>query len=275
MKTKELKIKCPCCGQERDLLAKTLVGTREVSICEECFNEKVEKAKEKLKEWDARRLEDKAIRQVQLGTLIYSSMGKQPPYYLGDLLAEVAESYVEGCFRSCIFLCAEIAEQTIKHELIRNSEDPEETQWRLEIEKATFGKLIEEARKLRELKKYADEVQWLNDVRNSIVVHPLYVGVYEPKDNLQTKIWKNRTMIRNIHKTLKFLKKQDKEIILNTEIRCEGKNKFIKLKDLLNEPTSDHVFVVWSLLDKEVLEILALEAYRRMKKIIEGIYPTT
>jgi len=192
---------------------------------------------------------------------------------LWDLLQEAAEDYQEGCFRSCIFVCAEIVEQVIKHELIRNSEDPEEKQWQLEIEGMTFGKLIEEAKKLEELKGHIADAQWLNDARNTIAVHPLYVGVYEKDDDLQTRLWKNRTMIRNIRKTLKFLNERDREIVLESELRPESGEKFIKLRDMLEDPTSDRIFVMWDLLSKDMLERLALEAYSRMKKVVVGVYP--
>jgi len=272
-KPKEPKLKCPFCGQERNFLIEDMIGTEYVSICKDCIEKKMKEAEQILKKRDGRKLRERAGRKVQLGTLTYSSVEKQPPFYLWDLLGEAADSYVEGCFRSCIFICAEIVEQMIKHELIKNSKDPEERQWQLEIKRVMFGKLIEEAKKLRELKEHIDDVQWLKDARNTIAVHPLYVGVYEKGDDLQTKIWKNRTMIRNVRKTIEFLDERDRETVLKSELRPESREEFIKLRDMLKDPTSDHVFVMWDLLSKDMLEKLALEAYTRMKKIIEGVYP--
>ena len=78
-------------------------------------------------------------------------------------------------------------------------------------------------------------------------------------------------MIRNIHKTLEFLDKRDKEIVLKNMLVSESGERF-ELKDMLKDPTSDHIFVMWNSLSKDILEKLALEAYMRMKKIIEGVY---
>ncbi len=271
--SKEPKLKCPFCGHEKDALIGCVIDTKDVSICNDCLERKIEEAEQIVKERDERKLRDRAGRKVQLGILTYSSEGKGPPFYLWDLTLEAFGNYQEECFRSCIFCCAEIVEQVIKHELIRNSEDPEEKQWQLEIKRATFGDLIKEAKKLGELKKYIADAQWLNDARNTIAAHPLYVGVYEKGDDLQTKIWKNRTMIRNIRKTLEFLDKRDRETILKSELSYESGGEFIKLGDMLKDPTLDHVFVMWSLLSKDILEKLALKAYTRMKKIVEGVYP--
>lgn len=271
--SKEPKVKCPFCGKEKDSLINDVIGTKNVSICKDCLEGMITVAEKNLKKRDEEKLRDRACRKVQLGTLTYSSQEKGPPFYLWDFANEAFDTYQEGCFRSCIFCCAEIVEQVIKHELIRNSEDSEEKQWRLEIKRATFGELIKEAKKLGELKEHIADVNWLNDARNTIAVHPLYVGVYEEDDDLQAKIWKNRTMIRNVSKTLEFLDKKDREVELESELRLESGEKFIKLRDMLKDPTSDHLFVLWGLLGKELLERLALKAYTTMKKIVEGVYP--
>jgi len=187
-------LKCPFCGQETDTLIEAVIGTEDMYICNDCLDKRIKDAEQIEKERDKRKFEKRVDRRVHIGTITYSSVEKQPPFYLWDLLEEAAESYLEGCFRSCIFCCAEIAEQMIKHELIRNSRDPEERTWQFEIKRVTLGKLIEEAKKVKELKERIDDAEWLNDARNTIAVHPLYVGVYESNDDLQTKIWKNRTI---------------------------------------------------------------------------------
>lgn len=232
-----------------------------------------QEAEEIIRKSDSRKFDSRVKRLINLGVIEFSSVDKQPPHYLWGHLKETADSYEEGCFRGCIFYCASIVEQIIKHEIIRNSGDPEEKQWEIEIRGRSFGHLIKDAEKLPLLKPFLNDAGWLRGARNLIAAHPLYVGVYEKDDTPDIKIWKNKTMIRNIRKTLDLFNNRDRESILDFKITYEDKSE-VKLRDALKDPTFDHASVIWGGFSEDaVLEFLALEAFKRMKKITEGVYP--
>jgi len=162
-----VRSKCPLCGRKVDALIGAVIDTERQFICKNCFNGKMKQAVQILKDYDKKIFYDRVTRQVELGTVIYSATGKQPPYYLLSYLHEAAEAYRNGCYKSCIFCCAEVVEQIIKHELIQNSKDPEEKQWKFEIKKSTFGDLISEAKGIARLRKYLNDTQWLNELTSS------------------------------------------------------------------------------------------------------------
>lgn len=217
----------------------------------------------------------RVMERLKLGTIEFDAAHRSPPRYLWNLTKEAARTFDEGCVRSCIFLCSSMAEQILKHELIRSSEDPEEKQWEIEIRRRSYADLIKEAGNLPLLRNFINDARWLKDARNLIAAHPLYVGVYERDDSRDKIIWKNKTMIRNIRKTLKLLNDKDRELILDFRVTYEDKSE-VKLRDALKDPTFDHASVIWEGFSEDaVLESLALEAYQRMKKVIEGVYPVS
>ncbi len=235
-----------------------------------------QQAEKVIKDDDSRRFESRVKRYkeiIKLGGIKFASFRSPPPHYLWNLLKEAGDDFQEGCFRSCIFICASVAEQILKHELIRSSKDPEEKQWEIEIKRKSFGQLIDESKGLPLLRIFADEASWLRDTRNVIAAHPLYIGVYEKDDTKDMIIWKNKTTIRNIRKTLERLNKDDRELILDFKVTYQDK-KEVKLRDALKDPTFDYASDIWwGFSEDAVLEFLALDAYRRMKKIVEGVYP--
>lgn len=264
--------KCDICGKEAEILIGVKTSDKRRTICKACGNAEVDKAREIIEERDEIKKEKRTTRQFTLGSIVYSVMGKQPPHYLESYMDEARESYLEGAFRSCIFCCADAAEQIIKHELIRESEAPEEKLEWFEKERRGLGKLIGDAEEAEFLRKHIEDFEWLNGVRITIAVHPLYIGVHEGSDDPQTRIWKNRTMIRSVRKTLEFLDGETREAVLESQLSVPAEGKTIKLGDMLTDPSSDHTFFWWRLLEEDVLEELALEAYGRMKKIVEGVY---
>jgi hypothetical protein len=255
----------------------TLVISNLITLVIDEMTEDIQHRAEKIiRDNDSRKFEGRVkrwIEIIELGAIEFASFRKSPPHYLWNLLKEAADDFQEGCFRSCIFICASVAEQILKHELIQSSTDPEEKQWEIEIRRKSYSDLINESEKLPSLKSYVGDARWLRDARNLIAAHPLYVGVYEKDDTQDRIIWKNKTMIRNIRKTLELFDNKDRESILDFKITYEDKSE-VKLRDALKDPTFDHASVIWSGFSEDaVLEFLALGAYQRMKKIVEGVYP--
>jgi len=215
------------------------------------------------------------LRKIEVPKLIDDSRGHS--YY-----EEAEINYVQGCFRSCIFSCAIVIEFLFKHVLIYDSEDPEEAQWRIIIEKWTFGKIIEESKKHPKLKVFVDDAQWLNDLRNKVAAHPLYIGTSLKKyfygENTYKLILFNKNMTREINELLTLLDKDSRDHWMNSEITSEisdksGKKEIIKEKLmnlLLGDPLNIHYrrVLYWAVIGDYILQDLAYEAYKRMAKML-------
>lgn len=209
------------------------------------------------------------MRLREVSTVTYN-VGKAPPvHYLQRYIEEAEESFLGGNFRSCIFCCATAVEQVIKYELALSSVDFKTEIEEIENERWGLGKLIKrlegrpsENERISKLKKFLDSFYWINDARISIAVHPSYASVYKKEDTKEMKIWQNERMVYHINKILDLLNVGLPEGVSTT------------FRELLKDPKSKQMPEVWYLFtSREVQQPLALETYRRMKEIIEGVYP--
>lgn len=237
----------------------------------------LEDARKTLEMLDKKRLDERASRLSELGTIETSVIERPQPGRMNSFMEEAGTAYVEGCFRSCIFCCANAVEQAFKHELIFSSDDFEKKYWETVIDKEfTFGKIIKAVEKVNRLRSYIEDASWLNKVRNTIAVHPLYIA---PSRNgtKDEKIWKNKTMIRDIKEAMKLLSKDEKEEIMQLKIIDADENKPFSLKDILEDPTVPDIALVFLWYDASdlILKKLALHAHTKMANIIEGLWPVT
>lgn len=220
------------------------------------------------------------VRLGEVSTVTYNAGEAPPPHYLQSYIEEAEDSYLGGNFRSCIFCCAAAVEQVIRYELIKSSGN---TKAEIkEVEGLTLGKLIKklkcctlENEKISHFKKISDNLlNWVNKARNAIAVHPPHASVYDKDDTEEMKIWKNERMIRYIKRILGLLNDHDRERMLDLNVESpEGGS--TTLRELLSDPKSQHIPDVWyEFTRRDVFpQYLALETYRKMKEIIEGVYP--
>lgn len=219
------------------------------------------------------------VRLREVSTVTYDAREAPPPHYLQNYIEEAEESYLTGNFRSCVFCCAAAVEQVIKYELIKSSVDPKTKIKKIEG-RLTLGTLIgmlkehpSKNERISKLKNFLYNLRWINKTRNSIAVHPSYASVYRKEDTEEMKIWKNERMVYYINRILDLLSAQDHERVLDLNVGLpEGVS--TTFRELLKDPKSKQMPEVWYLFtSREVQQPLALETYRRMKEIIEGIYP--
>lgn len=236
------------------------------------------KAQETLKERDYDSLPHRAVRLEKIDSYFIHFV---PNIRAWDYAREAKHSYINGFFRSSI-ICSSIAvEQSFIHELIGASEDWEEKYWKIQVKKMTFGKLLKEVRreKVKKLMRFIRDAEWIKDVRNEIAAHPTYISDYfELKDRYQL-IWANKIMFRDIRRLLHFLSPQKRMEMEKSKITAkstEGKKirESESLKDFLSNPKKTEVdtFFNWFMFEGGLLSELALEAYGRMAKIMNGLY---
>jgi len=239
----------------------------------------LEKFARQLKEKDLDTLFSRASRLNKLEPVRFPSI---PTIRAYDCAYEAKQSYINGCYRSSI-ICSSIAtEQSLMHMLIATSEDWEETYWQIEIRRMTFGGILKELkrRKYEPLSKFIEDANWLRELRNRVAAHPTYVSAqaYFERSTRDQIIWENKVMFRDIRKLLNFLSPQKRKEFVETR-KLTGVNSQGKVveeryfRDVLSDPTKidPRTWLDWEGFQSSILGDLALEAYKRMAKIVNGL----
>ena len=229
-----------------------------------------------------------ASRKQQLSTSKISNL--VPNIRVLDYCVEAESNFVYGCFRSCIICSAIAVELSLKHALIFSSEDWEETYWEIEVKRLRFSEILNRLGKgTSRLADVLGDANWLREVRNEIVAHPLYIGSFfdmkEPGvlewKSLERLIWASRTMLKDIKKLLRFVGPDKRKAIEEKPFRktdAEGKildefsvGDFLNLRRRVSYEESD--FMYWKVIQNELVEEIALLAYRKMVRIINTLFP--
>jgi hypothetical protein len=239
--------------------------------------------KKQLREKDLDTLPHRALRAQDLDSL---KVPLVPTFRVWDYAHEAKSSYINGCYRSCIICSSNAVEQSFVHILIVTSEDWEKVYWEFRMTKNTFGKIIDkvkhESKKNKELEslaKFLGDADWLRRIRNEIVVHPTYIPEYLELKRDDELVIANRIMLRDIRHLLKFLSSQKRKQLEMEKLTAKtSEGKIIResepLKEFLENPTKIDVsnYLDWWAFQTGLLNYLALEAYERMSKVINGLY---
>ena len=228
----------------------------------------LEGAIERLKKNDNRTLEDRAKRLAELGTYTISLVNRPVANLMNEYLEEASSSYVYGNFRSCIFSCSAVIDQIFRHEIIQNSNDYKGK--RKEIDKLGFGQVIGKARKekIQSLDAILCDAGWVNDARNRVAVHPICVTAETLDDELA-----NELKVEYINNILEIADEQTKEKILSISVKPPHEKR-ITLQEVLENPYSERAseLLMWDP-HNEIIEPIALEAYKRTVRILLHLFP--
>ena len=228
-----------------------------------------EDARRTTRNLDKRTLDERASRLMELGVTQYSSIERRVSQRMSDYSVEATKSFVEGCFRSCIFCCAAAVDQTFRYEVIRESDTP--IKERKKLKGKPFGKILKKAKYTERLQPFLEDAKWLNRLRNTVAVHPLCFWPLLEKDEMMS----NEIIIEDLKNIIAFDDAEDGEKIKQSFIIREDGSK-MTLADVLCDPTTPEAsdLLMWRL-DEEILKPLALKAHQIMDGIIEGLYPST
>lgn len=231
-------------------------------------NNSLEEAKVRIENNDNSTREDRAKRQVELGTYTISLVNRPVANLMDEFLEEASSSYVNGNFRSCIFSCSAAVDQIFRHEIIQSSNDYKGK--RKEIEKLTFGQVIGKAReeKTQSLEAILSDAGWVNDARNRVAVHPICVTAETLDEELAKDL-----KLEFIKKILEICDEEMKEKILQMSIKFPNKKR-ITLREVIENPSSTSAFEFW-LWDphKRIIEPMALESHRKTVRILLHLFP--
>lgn len=213
-----------------------------------------QETKKTLADLDTRTLDKRAERLAELDPLVYS--GEKPlSEQMHDFINETIKGYESGCFRSCIFCCAGAVEYALRHEIIRLSDNPKET---LKNKDKSFHDIIKMAKDYEQLQAFTEDAHYLRKLRNKISAHPLYVASTMRKKPEEIEMEKETT-IRDIQNFIKFFDPEEREL--------KEMERLIKTPEALDDA------IEWRMYPLKLLHKLALKAWVKMRKIIEGVYP--
>jgi gamma-glutamyl phosphate reductase len=97
---------------------------------------------------------------------------------------------------------------------------------------------------------------WLKNLRNKVAVHPIYIS----HGNIRTETpaiaeWQKQSIKKDIEILFQFLDEANQK----------------QMPDVLENQKDIEDIHEWGL-SEDIIQILALKAYKKMKRVIEGIY---
>ena len=189
-----------------------------------------------------------------------------------DYAGEASDSYINGNFRSAIFCCASAIDQVFRYEYLKVPGSKYE-----DLKKCTFGQTIRECKNknVSRLAQFIAAAELLNCMRNTVSAHPLFVDFPVEADS-QRQV-RNMLLREDIKKLLSLVESVNPKIknkIEGTKLIDQVGGKTYVLGDAVNQrsemPSSLDGF--WGLIERDILKLLAREAWRILKRVAEGLY---
>jgi len=189
-----------------------------------------------------------------------------------DYAGEASNNYIDGNYRSAIFCCACAVDQIFRYEYMKLPENHYE-----DIEKLTFGQVIKECKKknVESLLPFIIYAFLLNDIRNNVATHPLFIDV--PIESDPERQLRNKLLLRDITKLLDLVEKINSNLrreIESTKLISQAEDKTYIFGKVINQ-RSEMPFNLdgfWGLIEDRILRFLANQAWHIMKAISEGLY---
>jgi len=162
---------------------------------------------------DEKTIDNRAKRLAELEPITLSAIEFELPIRMHNYIDESIKTYIEKCYRSCIFCCSNAVEQAFKKELIFSENNINQRKSvQEEIEKMPFGKIIDEGKKIDILSDFINDAEWLKNLRNKVAVHPIYIshgnnGTETP----EIAEWRKQSIKKDIKTLLPFLDKENQK----------------------------------------------------------------
>jgi len=196
---------------------------------------------------------------------------------------EAKNSFINGCFRSCIVSSATAVDQAFRTALYL-SKNTEREYWR--IKNMEFGAVIAQATKCPSLGKFKADADWLREVRNHFAAHPSYICDYFQLKELKQVSLANRIMVKEMKTLLRFLPRSfvEKHDIPGVGLTRLPSGEIVAMdvtlfRDLAQRfsPERETIlshgnYLTWAELEHRALEEMAFMAYTKMIPIMNCLY---
>ena len=222
-----------------------------------------------IRDLDEKTLDERASRLKELGVIRLSAVYRILPQRMDDYDREAAKTFIEGCFRSCIFCCAAAVDITFRHEIILESENPREEYKKIRCE--PFYKIIKQAEDEERLQSFCKDAHRLRKLRNTVAAHPLCLW-----PSSEDEMFENEIIIKDLKKIISVADADNREKIKQMDITREDGSKVVLVDVLCDPSTPGSSDLMWDLESRtrDILKTLALKAYQIMAGILEGLYPS-
>lgn len=189
-----------------------------------------------------------------------------------DYAGEASGNYIAGSYRSSIFCCTCAVDQVFRYEYMKLPESNY-----AKIKGLTFGQVVRECgkRNVESLLPYMKRAFLLNDIRNNVATHPLFVGI--PIESDPERQLRDTLLIEDMIKLLELVGRIDSELrheIESTELINEVEGRTYIFGEVINQqsdiPFNLNGFLV--LIEDKILRFLANQCWYIMKTISEGLY---
>lgn len=228
--------------------------------------------KQTLETWDTNTLQ-RRIERCQELEVIQTGGRESPGQKEWDYTSEASSNYIAGNYRSAIFCCACSVDQIFRYEYMRL---PESEYAR--IERLTFGQIIGKCkeRHAERLLPFISQALLLNDIRNGVATHPLFVDV--PMKSDADRRLRKRLLLQDINGLLNLVGCINED--LQREIESTPLVNHIENRTyIFGEVVGGHadgpynLDGFWGLIQDQILRFLANQAWHIVKVISEGLYP--
>jgi hypothetical protein len=249
-----------------------VIGNKNIPYLEEVMDTRsLEECKKMLEKNDRDTLERRAERcqelaQIQTDGRLFSSQREW------DYSGEASASYISSNYRSATFCCARAVDQIFRYEYMKLAESNYK-----KIKGLTFGEVIQEcrSRNVESLLPFMKQAFLLNDIRNNVATHPLFVDI--PIESDPERLLRDRLLIEDMTKLLELVERIDSSLrheIESTKLISEAEDRTYIFGEVINQQ-SDMPFNMegfWSLIEDKILRFLANQCWHIMKSISEDLY---
>lgn len=235
------------------------------------YTRSLEECKKMLDKNDRDTLERRAARCQEL-TSIQTDGRLSSPQREWDYTGEASDSYISGNYRSAIFCCACAVDQIFRYEYMKLPESNYE-----EIKGLTFGEVIQECRSknIKSLLPFTKQAFLLNDIRNSVATHPLFVDI--PIESDPERLLRDRLLIEDMTKLVELVERIDPSLrheIESTELISEAEDRTYTFGEVISQKSGMpfNMKGFWVLIEDKILRFLANQCWYIIKAISEGLY---
>ncbi len=233
----------------------------------------LEECKKMLEKNDRDTLERRTARCQKLTPI--QTGGRLPsPQREWDYTGEASAGYISGNYRSAIFCCACVVDQIFRYEYMKLPKSSYE-----KIKGLTFGGVIRECRgrNVESLLPFMKQAFLLNDIRNDVATHPLFVDI--PIESDPERLLRDSLLIEDVTKLLELVERIDPDLrheTESTELRSEAEGITYILGEVISQKSDMPLDMkgFWVLIEDDILRFLANQCWHITKTIMEGLYGT-
>jgi len=189
-----------------------------------------------------------------------------------DYAGEASESYIVGNYRSTVFCCACAVEQILKYEYLRIPGHKYE-----DIDGCTFGRMIKKCseRKVSSLALYLKKAGTLNQIRNAVAAHPIFIDLPSISD-ADVSI-RERLLLKDINRLTDLVDNLNagvKKRIEGINLVSEAEGRTYNFGRIIRgeEEAPYNLSGFWGLIEQDILKFLANQSWTILKEIAEGLY---